>query len=145
MPKLAGTSTLTMNDSDLTGQIIGACFEVAKELGHGFLEGVYEAALMVALRDRGVRAERQVPLKVHFRSVVVGEFFADMVVEGKILVELKSVGCLVPEHQAQLINYLTATGFEIGLLVNFGKPRLEYKRCRRRPAHAHAPDAGQNQ
>ncbi len=134
-----------MGDSDLTGQIIGACFEVANELGHGFLEGVYESALVVALRDRGVRAERQVPLKVHFRGVIVGEFFADMVVEGQILVELKSVDCLVPEHQAQLINYLTATGYDIGLLVNFGKPKLEYKRCRRRQEPVAAPDTAQNQ
>lgn len=128
-----------MSDHDLTGQIIGACFEVAKELGHGFLEGVYESALMVALRDRGVQARRQVPLKVHFRGIIVGEFFADLVVEEKILVELKSVGCLVTEHQAQLINYLTATGFETGLLINFGRPKLEYKRCRRRQQAAGAP------
>ena len=71
------------------------------------------------------------PLQVHFRGQVVGEFVADMVVERTVIVELKAVKMLALEHQAQLINYLNATGIDVGLLINFGKPRLEYKRCRR--------------
>jgi GxxExxY protein len=113
---------------ELTGKVLGACFEVARELGAGFLESVYEKALMIALREKGLRVEAQVPLTVKFRSVVVGEFFADILVESKLVVELKAVSALRPEHQAQVINYLKATGIEVGLLVNFGNPKLEYRR-----------------
>jgi len=114
---------------ELTGEILGACFEVGKELGHGFLETVYERALAVVLRQRGLEVATQVPLAVLFRGQVVGEYVADMVVEGQVLVELKAVKALLPEHQAQVINYLKTTGLTIGLLVNFGTPRVEYKRC----------------
>jgi GxxExxY protein len=113
---------------ELTGKVLGACFEVARELGAGFLESVYEKALMVALREKGLRVEAQVPLTVKFRGVIVGEFFADILVESKLVVELKAVSALRPEHQAQVINYLKATGIEVGLLVNFGNPKLEYRR-----------------
>lgn len=114
---------------ELTGEILGACFEVGKELGHGFLEAVYERALAIALRQRGLAVVTQVPLEVMFRGQVVGEYVADMVVEDQVLVELKAVKTLLPEHQAQVINYLKATRLSIGLLVNFGTPRVEYKRC----------------
>jgi GxxExxY protein len=120
-----------MKHEELTGQIIGVFFEVANELGHGFLESVYERALLIALADRGLRAEAQVPLQVQFRGRVVGDFSADIVVEDTVILELKAAKALLPEHQAQLINYLNATGMEVGLVVNFGAPRLEYKRCRR--------------
>ena len=92
------------------------------------MESVYEKALIVALRQKGVCVQAQVPLKVKFRSVIVGDFFADILVEGKLIVELKAVSALRPEHQAQVINYLKATGIEVGLLVNFGNPKLEYRR-----------------
>ncbi|HQI82913.1 MAG TPA: GxxExxY protein [Deltaproteobacteria bacterium] len=118
-----------MLHEELTGEILGACFEVGKELGHGFLETVYERALAVVLRQRGLEVATQVPLAVLFRGQVVGEYVADMVVEGQVLVELKAVKALLPEHQAQVINYLKTTGLTIGLLVNFGTPRVEYKRC----------------
>ena len=108
--------------------LLGACFEVAHELGAGFLESVYEKALMVALQQKGLQVQAQVPLTVKFRGVIVGEFFADIFVENKLIIELKSVSALRPEHQAQIINYLKATGIEVGLLVNFGNPRLEYRR-----------------
>jgi GxxExxY protein len=113
---------------ELTDKALGACFEVAHELGAGFLESVYEKALMVALRQKELHVEAQVPLKVTFRGVIVGEFFADILVENKLLIELKSVSALRPEHQAQVINYLKATNIEVGLLVNFGNPRLDYRR-----------------
>jgi GxxExxY protein len=113
---------------ELTDKVLGACFEVARELGAGFLESVYEKALMIALREKGLRVEAQVPLTVKFRGVVVGEFFADISVDNKLIIELKSVSALRPEHQAQVINYLKATGIEVGLLVNFGNPKLEYRR-----------------
>jgi GxxExxY protein len=113
---------------ELTGKILEACFEVSKELGAGFLESVYEKALMIALHQKGIRAETQVPLSVKFRGAIVGEFYVDVLVEGKIILELKAVRALIPEHQAQVINYLKATGIEVGLLINFGHPKLEYKR-----------------
>ena len=113
---------------ELTGKFLSVCFEVSNELGCGFLESVYEKALLLALHDSGMKAESQVPLHVFFRGQVVGEFYADLVVEGIILVELKAVKALAPEHTAQVINYLKATGLEVGFLVNFGNPKLEYRR-----------------
>ena len=115
--------------SEITEAVIGCAFEVIKELGPGFLESVYEKALLVALHQKGLSAVAQHPLKVSFRGENVGEFFADILVEQKVLLELKVVKALTPEHQAQLINYLHASGIEVGLLINFGNPRLEIKRC----------------
>jgi len=115
-------------EKELTGKIIGACLEVSNELGAGFLESVYEKSLMIALHDKGLRAQCQVPLKVQFRGQIVGDFFADVLVEERVIVELKTTKALAPEHEAQLLNYLKATGTRVGLLVNFGKPKLEWKR-----------------
>ncbi len=113
---------------ELTEAILKACFEVSDELGAGFLESVYEKALLIALRDLGLRATAQVPVSVQFRGQPAGDFIADILAEDKVIVELKAVKRLLPEHQAQVINYLTATGVEVGLLVNFGTPRIEYHR-----------------
>lgn len=113
---------------EITGQILEGCFEVSKELGIGFIESVYEKALMVALKQKGLKVKRQVPLKVKFRGVIVGDFDADLLVEDKILVELKAVSGFANEHFAQILNYLKATGIEVGLIVNFGNPKLEYRR-----------------
>ena len=115
--------------SELTAAIIGACFDVANELGRGYLESVYENALIIALAERRLQASRQVPLEVHFREQVVGKFYADVVVDNKVIVELKAVTTLTQEHTAQLINYLKGTGMDVGLLVNFGSARLEHRRC----------------
>lgn len=117
-----------MKHAELTEQIIGVCFEVCNELGAGFLESVYQKALEIALTDAGLHVETEKPIKVEFRGRVVGQFFADMIVNGSILIELKAVRALLPEHQAQVINYLKATDIEVGLLVNFGNARLEFKR-----------------
>ena len=108
-----------------------ACFEVAKELGVGFLESVYEKALVVELREKGLNTKEQFPLAVKFRGQVVGEFFADILLEDKVIIELKAARAPTAEHQAQVINHLNATGIEDGLLINFGNPRLEYKRLHR--------------
>ena len=113
---------------ELTQKILEACFEVIHELGAGFLESVYQNALLIVLRQKGLKAEGNVPLSVCFRGEVVGKFYADILVEEKIIVELKAVTMLAPEHKAQVINYLKATGIEVGLLVNFGHPKLEYRR-----------------
>ena len=121
-----------MLHSELTEQIIGGAFDVSNELGAGFLEAVYESALAIALEDRGIAVQRQAPIEVYFRRRSVGVFYADLLVEGKVIVELKAVPKTAPQHEAQIINYLAATGFEVGLLINFGNPRLEYRRFNRR-------------
>ena len=120
------TSHLLHND--LTGKILEAAFEVSKELGAGFLETVYERSMQIALMHKGINCSLQVPLKVKFRNVIVGDYFADMLIEGKVIVELKTVTNLTGQHKAQVINYLKATGVDVGLLINFGNPRLEYHR-----------------
>jgi len=117
-----------MQYEKLTSLILSACFEVSNELGVGFLESVYEKALMVALREKGLAAQAQVPLSVSFRGESVGDFFADILVEGQVLLELKAVKSIAPEHVAQILNYLKATKIDVGLLINFGSSKLEYRR-----------------
>ena len=121
-----------MLHEELTGKILESCFEVSKELGIGFIESVYEKALMVVLKQKGFKVENQVPLKVRFRGVVVGEFKADLFVEDKILIELKAVSSFANEHFAQILNYLKATEIEVGLIINFGNSKLEYRRFNNR-------------
>ncbi|MEQ1763733.1 MAG: GxxExxY protein [Pyrinomonadaceae bacterium] len=128
-----------MVDDQLTGTIIQCCFEVSNELGAGFLESVYERALVVALAQKGLGVSAQVPLKVKFRGVIVGDYFADLVVEDQVLIELKAVSRILQEHKAQVINYLTATGIALGLLVNFGTPRIEYYRLHSKQQHPAHP------
>lgn len=128
----------------LTEIILAACFEVSNELGTGFLESVYEKALLIALKDKGIVALQQVPLKVSFRNQTVGDFVADMVVENKVLIELKAMKNLLPEHQAQIINYLRATGIDIGLLINFGNTKLEFRRFKRGNPSGEQPRYTQN-
>ena len=117
---------------ELTRAIIGCAFEVSNELGSGFLESVYENAMMVSLKEAGISTVSQKPIEVTFRGQTVGTFYADLLVEDKVIVELKATKAIVPEHQAQIINYLNATAIEVGLLLNFGNSKLEYKRFTRR-------------
>ena len=124
----------------ITKTVLGCAFEVINELGAGFLESVYEKALLLALRQKGLSAVSQYPVKVMFRGACVGDFYADIFVEEKVIVELKAVKAIAPEHQAQIINYLNATGIEVGLLLNFGTPKLEYKRFAR--SHDFKPGLG---
>lgn len=112
----------------ITEKILKACFQVSNELGAGFVESVYEKALLITLRDEGFVAVSQAPITVEFREQAIGHFFADLLVEDEVIVELKAVKSLAPDHVAQVINYLKATGKQVGLLINFGKPRLEYRR-----------------
>jgi GxxExxY protein len=110
---------------DLTKRIIGVFYDVYNILGWGFLEKVYENALALRLRDCGLRAVQQKPISVFFDGTVVGEYFADVVVDDLILLELKAVDALTADHEAQLLNYLRATKYEVGLLMNFGpKPKV---------------------
>ncbi|MGD0004500.1 MAG: GxxExxY protein [Anaerolineaceae bacterium] len=119
---------MTLLYEEITNKILAACFEVSTELGAGFLESVYQNALMIALQEKGLTIEREYPLEVSFRGQIVGQFYADILVEGKIILELKAVSVLSDIHKAQVINYLKATGIEVGLLVNFGSPKVEYRR-----------------
>lgn len=118
----------TLLYADITQKILEAAFEVSKELGSGFLESVYKNAMVIALRAKGLVVEVEKPISVMFRGQSVGQFYADLFVDGKVIVELKAVSALAPEHSAQTINYLKATGIEVGLLINFGHPKVEYKR-----------------
>ena len=108
----------------LTRSIIGCAFEVINELGSGFLESVYEKAMTIALSEAGLLLSVRSRSKSSFGEKPVGDYFADLLVEEKVVVELKVVKALVPEHAAQTINYLNATGIQVGLLINFGRPTL---------------------
>ncbi len=111
---------------EITEKIIKGFYEVYNELGSGFLESVYEHALSIVLIGYGLHVERQKEISVHFRGHVVGDFRADLIVDNKVIVELKAVRSLDPIHEAQLINYLKATDIEVGLLLNFGsKPQFK--------------------
>lgn len=113
---------------ELTEKIIGAAFEVHRELGAGFLEKVYENALAHELRSRGVTAAAQAEIEVRYKGEPIGVYFADLLVDGCVLVEVKATSGLDPQHEAQLLNYLKATGIKVGLLLNFGTRRLQVKR-----------------
>ena len=114
--------------NDITYAIRGAIFEVNTVLGPGFLEKVYENSLLVELVRRGYKAEAQVPLKVQYKNIVVGEYFADLIVEDRVIIELKTAESLDRIHEAQLLNYLKATGIKVGLLVNFKHQKADIKR-----------------
>jgi GxxExxY protein len=117
-----------MDQNELTYQINGAIFEVNRVLGAGFLEKVYENALMVELRIKGLNAKSQVPISVEYKGEAVGEYVADIVVEDQVIMELKATDSLAKVHEAQLLNYMKATDYKIGLLVNFRHPKAEIKR-----------------
>ena len=117
-----------MKEEELTGKIIGCAMKVHRTLGNGFLESVYQNALVHELKKEGLEVACGVPLHVVYDGVVVGEFSADMLVAGKVIVENKAVQKLCSAHEVQLVNYLTATGVDVGLLLNFGSSELEFKR-----------------
>jgi GxxExxY protein len=114
--------------SELTGAILSCCFEVMRELGPGFLERVYKNALLMAMRQKGLEVDVERPYEVVFRGKVMGRYNADLVVGQTVIVELKCCDKLISEHQAQLFNYLKVSGLPIGLLVNFRRRKLEWKR-----------------
>lgn len=118
-----------LKHKDITDKISHAFFKIVyPALGFGFLEKVYENAMVIALRQMGLKVEQRVKIVVYFAGQVIGEYFADLVVEGCVIVELKAVQNLSDEHEAQLLNYLRATPYEVGLLLNFGpQPRFRRK------------------
>ncbi len=117
----------TLLHKDLTESIIQTYYEVYNELGFGFLERVYQNAMLFELKQKGFSVESEKRIKVHYKGVVVGDYFADLIVDNKIIHELKSAESLVYENELQLLNYLRATEFEVGLLFNFGK-RAAFRR-----------------
>jgi len=119
--------SLRLLHGEVTRGIIGAFYDVYNELGYGFAESVYQRALPVALAARGLQSVREVPLCVRFREKVVGDYRADLVVEGKVIVESKVADRILPVHEMQVVNYLRATGITVGLVLNFG-PRPTFRR-----------------
>ena len=109
-----------MDLNDLTYKINGAIFEVNRILGSGFLEKVYENALLIELRERGLKVENQVPIEVTYKDQNIGDYIVDVLVERQVIVEIKAVEKLTKLHEAQLLNYLKASKLRLGLLVNFG-------------------------
>jgi len=112
---------------ELTEKVIQIFYRVYNKLGYGFLEKVYENAMMIELKKEGISAVSQFPVRVLYAGEVTGEYYADVLVDNKVVVEIKATKNLVEENEAQLLNYLKATNIEVGLLLNFG-PKLEVKR-----------------
>lgn len=117
----------SLKHRDLTDKIIGTFYEVYNELGFGFLESVYEEAMIIALSAKGLKIKQQLPIPVWFRGKKIGNFEADLIIECAVILELKAVKSLDDAHKAQLLNYLRATEIEVGLLLNFGQ-HPEFKR-----------------
>ena len=115
-------------EKDLVYKINRCVFEVYRVLGHGFLEKVYERALLKELIAKGLKAQAQVPIQVHYKGEIVGDYYADLVVEDKVIIELKAQERLNKAQDAQLLNYLKATNVQVGLLVNFAYPKATVKR-----------------
>ena len=113
--------------SEITNLIIKAYYNVYNKLGFGFLEKVYENSMMIELSKLGLKCEKQVPIKVYYFDKQVGDYYADIIVNNAVIIELKAAESLCEEHEIQLVNYLKATNIEVGLLLNFGK-NAEFKR-----------------
>jgi len=129
-----------MKHADVTERIIKGFYKVYNTLGYGFLEKVYENSMVIELRRMGLHVEPQARIDLHYEGEKVGEYFADLFVNSCVIVELKAAEKLCDEHHAQLLNYLKATGIEVGLLLNFGpKPELKRKVMDKKPPASDAP------
>lgn len=117
----------SLEHAEITEKVIGGAYEVYNEIGFGFLESIYQKSLAITLMERGLQVELEAAINVHFRGQEVGHFFADLLVENKVIVELKSVRQLASKHEVQLVNYLAATNITTGLLINFGPQGVEVK------------------
>ena len=113
---------------ELSYKVINAALYVHNKLGVGFLEKVYENALIIAFKKNNIQCKQQIPLIVYFEGEIVGEYFADIIVEDKIIIELKTVDKILDIHRAQVMNYLRATSYKLALLINFARPKLEWER-----------------
>jgi GxxExxY protein len=124
----SGAAAAIYPEQELTHKILEGAFAVHNTLGCGFLEKVYANALLFELRNLGLHCEQEIPFKVKYKGVVVGDYCADLVVDKRVLVELKACTGFDSVHEAQILNYLRASGIQVGLLLNFGKPKLQYRR-----------------
>lgn len=124
-----------METEELINAIIQCAYNVRMHLAAGFLETVYQKALVIELKEKGIHADTEMPINVYYKHEVVGEFRADIIAENEIIIELKAVQNLIPIHETQLVNYLTATNKDNGLLINFGGERIEIKRKFREYKH----------
>ena len=127
MSRISAPTEDEMTDDDLTQTIIGCAYKVHNALGPGFLEKVYENSLRIELEKLGLRVRQQEPINVEYEGHLVGEYYADLWVDDRVVIELKAAQTLAKEHEVQLVNYLTATGVNDGLLINFG-PSVQVKR-----------------
>lgn len=132
-----------MLQKELTSRIIGCFYEVFSTLGYGFLEKTYENAMMIELRRQGLSCQQQIPIEVLYTGEIIGDYYADILVENSVILELKAAKAIAEEHEAQLINYLMATSIEVGLLLNFGtKPQMVRKiftNDRKKALHCYKP------
>jgi len=116
-------------EQELCDKIIGCAIEVHRTLGSGYMEKLYEKALLIELKLSGLKAKAQMPVNVHYRGQLIGEYFADIVAENKVILELKACNSISPAHEAQLIQYLCASGFKVGYILNFANPgKLAFSR-----------------
>lgn len=122
------TNLKNIHHKEISYKIIGIAMHVYNSLGHGFLEKVYENSMMVKFRKEGVKAEQQKTVTVYYEGEVVGDYLADILVEDKIILELKTAEQIHEAHKAQVLNYLKCTGLKLGIIINFGKNQLEYAR-----------------
>jgi GxxExxY protein len=129
----------------ITEKIIGCAYTVYNKMGFGFLESVYEKCMVIELHKAGILVAAQQPIKVSYAGELVGDFVADLLVENKVIIELKSVFRISPAHDAQLSNYLAATGMPVGLLINFGESHVEVRRKTPRLAHTTHVASASNQ
>jgi GxxExxY protein len=120
MAETSVESGLALMHGSITREIIGAFYDAYNELGHGFLEAVYQRAMPVLLAERGLRTEIERPILIHFHGVNIGAYRADLIVESRVVVECKVATRILPLHEAQLLHYLKATGINVGLILNFG-------------------------
>jgi GxxExxY protein len=124
----AESNVVIYPEQELTEKILKGAFAVHNALGCGFLEKIYSNALLVELRQMGLGCEQEVPFKVLYKGAVIGDYCADLVIGRRVLVELKACAGLEGVHEAQILNYLKASGIRVGLLMNFGRPKLQYRR-----------------
>ena len=138
-----------LEHEELSGAIIGCSMTVHRVFGPGFLESVYKNALAIELRKRGLPFEREKRITIRYEGETIGDFSADFLVDGAVIAEVKAIRAVNSEHEKQLVHYLTATGIDIGLLLNFGSPRLEFRRKTRiyqpHPGRVDQPGNGKRQ
>jgi GxxExxY protein len=139
MNYMNGNGNVVEKDDPFTSKIIGLAIQVHSELGPGFLESIYHQALLLELLDAAIDFTSQAPLTVFYKERPVGSFHADLVIEQRLLLELKAVDSIVPVHEHQVVNYLKATGLDLGLILNFGRSTLQIRRKFRNPISPQVP------